>query len=425
MTRLGKSSSLHSPKIPPNVEAPNRPENSKRPLSLLYSILYNGVLVTCDFPLSLQGDGSMSVNVSAESVVSATPNQLDRLIGLGEEISALVRTGLPLEESLLLISQAEHGGIADHLRELGERLGTGQSLADAMRSDPVFPPVYAAVVESGIKSGNLSVALDSLTDCIRSLRDTRLFLLRATIYPLVLFTTLWFVFAFLVLFLAPRFITFFESYNQTFFLFDAVRFLTSHEVTMWFFVLGVPVLIWGLYFVWTIRSARSDVIQSVGNSTLFRWIPWIGRAALEMQKAAFARILAMLVRSSVPLDQAFLLAARSCNERYWSQDSIEALRCRIVDGKGNASQKTTLPKSAVSPLIEWSLGISNEQMLLEGVDHYAAMARTRAGLLLTKCEMFLPATLTFIVAVLVGISYVLTVFAPYIQILYFLAEPVM
>jgi len=367
----------------------------------------------------------MSADISAESVVSPSPNHLDRLIGLGEEISALVRTGLPLEESLLLISQAEHRGIGEHMRKLAEKLGTGQSLADAMRSDSVFPPVYAAVVESGIKSGNLSAALDSLTECIRSLRDTRLFLLRATLYPLLLFTTLWFVIAFLMLFLMPRFIAFFESYNQTFFLFDAVRFLTSHEIAMWFFVLGIPVLIWALYFMWSMRSARSDVIQSVGNSSLFRYLPWVGRAAIEMQKAAFARILAMLVRSSVPLDQAFLLAAKSCNERYWSQENLEALRRWIVEGKTNTPEKTTLPKSAVSPLIEWSLGIPNEQMLLEGVDHYAAMAKTRANLLLTKCEMFLPATLTFIVAVLVGISYVLTVFAPYIQILYFAAEPAM
>ncbi|MCL2710635.1 MAG: type II secretion system F family protein [Planctomycetaceae bacterium] len=358
----------------------------------------------------------MSVGVSVG--VSASPNDLDRLIGLGEEISALVRTGLPLEESLLLISQSAHGEVARHLRGLAEQLGTGESLADAIRSDPVFPPVYAAVVESGIKSGNLSGALDSLTDCIRSLRDTRLFLLRATLYPLVLFTALWGVFAFLVLFVVPGFVSFFESFGKTFFMFDAVHALTSNIVTMWIFVLGVPVLVWGYYIVWTIQSAKSDVIQSVGNSALFRWLPWIGRAAIEMQKAAFARILAMLVRSSVPLDQAFLLAAKSCNERYWSQESLEALRRRIVEGKANA-----YPRSAVSPLIEWSLGIPDEQMLLEGVDHYAAMARTRASLLLTKCEMFLPATLTFFIAVLTGACYVLVVFAPYIQILHFMTEP--
>jgi len=372
-----------------------------------------------------------------ESVVSAAPNDLDRLIGLGEEISALVRTGLPLEESLLLKSQAERGKIAEHLRGLAERLGTGQSLAEAIRSDPVFPPVYAAVVESGIKSGNLSAALDSLTDCMRSLRDTRLFLLRATLYPLVLFTTLWFVFLFLLLFVAPAFVSFFESYDQRFFLFDLFHSLTHNEAALWSFVLGIPLLIWGGYTAWAFRSARSDVIQSVGNSTLFRWIPWIGRAAVEMQKAAFARILAMLIRSSVPLDQAFLLAAKSCNERYWSQDNLEALRRRIVEGqivegkavegkiiegKANAQAATALPKSAVSPLIEWSLGIPNEQILLEGVDHYAMMAKARAGLLLAKCEMFLPATLTFIIAVLTAACYVLTVFAPYIQMLYFMAE---
>ena len=294
----------------------------------------------------------MPVDMSAESVVSALPNHLDRLIGLSEEISALVRTGLPLEESLLLKSQAERGKIAEHLRQLAERLGTGQSLADAVRNDPVFPPVFAAVVESGIKSGNLSAALDSLTDCIRSLRDTRLFLLRATLYPLVLFTTLWFVFMFIVAFIVPQYISFFESYDKHFILSDAVRYLTSHEAAMWGFALGLPVLVWGGYFFWMIRSARSDVIQSVSNSALFHWIPWIGRAAVEMQKTAFARILAMLVRSSVPLDQAILLAAKSCNERYWSQSNLEALRRRIVEGKANA-----YPKSAVSPLIEWSLGI--------------------------------------------------------------------
>jgi hypothetical protein len=144
----------------------------------------------------------------------------------------------------------------------------------------------------------------------------------------------------------------------------------------------------------------------------------VGRAALELQKTAFARIFALLVRSSVPLDQAILLAAKSCNERYWSRDSLEALQRRIVDGKANA-----YPKSVISPLIEWSLGITDQKMLLEGVEHYATMARTRGNLLLAKCEMFLPATLVFLLAVSIGTCYFLTVFYPYIHILYFLADP--
>ncbi len=359
----------------------------------------------------------MSVDSSVESVASTLPNELDRLIGLCEEISALVRAGLPLEESLLLKSRSERGAIGKHLKELAERLGTGQSLADAVRNDPVFPPVFAAVIESGVKLGNLSGALDSVTDCVRSLRDARLFLLRSSLYPLVLFTSLWIVFVFLVVFVVPQFVKYFDSYSENFFLFDAVRWINRSDATILGFTLGVPVVLWGCYFVWMIRSARSDVIQSGGNS-VFRWIPWVGKAATELQKTAFARILAMLVRASVPLDQAILLAAKSCNERYWSRESLESLRKRIVDGKANV-----YPRSVISPLIEWSLGIPNRQMLLEGIDHYAAMARNRASLLLAKCEMFLPAALTFCLAVLIGTAYVLTVFAPYIHMLYFLAEP--
>ena len=360
----------------------------------------------------------MSDNVLSESVVSPSPNNLDQLIGLCEEISALVKTGLPLEESLLLKSQAERGKIEGHLRQLAERLGTGQSLADAVRDDPLFPPVFASVVESGIKTGNLSGTLDSLTECIRTLRDTRLFLLRSTLYPLVLLTTLWFLLSFLVIFIAPRFAEFFTAYDQSLALFEVVHYLTANEGAAWTFTFSIPLLAWFFYIAWAFRSARSDVIQSIGNSPLFRWLPWVGRAAVELQKTAFARIFALLVRASIPMDQAILLAAKSCNERYWSRDSLEALQRRIVDGKAN-----TYPKSAVSPLIEWSLGIADEQMLLEGVDHYAAMARARGNLLLAKCEMFLPATLMFILAVAIGSCYFLTVFYPYLHILRFLAEP--
>jgi len=347
-----------------------------------------------------------------------SPNNLDQLIGLCEEISALVKTGLPLEESLLLKSQAERGKIGEHLRQLAGRLGTGQSLADAVRDDPIFPPVFSAVVESGIKTGHLSGALDSLTECIRSLRDARLFLLRSTLYPLVLLTSLWFVLAFLVLFIAPRFVQFFDAYDQPFALSEVVHYLTTSDAAALFFIFGLPVLAWVCYIFWAIRSARSDVIQSIGSSSLFRWVPWVGRAAIELQKTAFARIFALLVRSSVPLDQAILLAVKSCNDRYWSQESLEALQRRIVDGKTNV-----YPKSVLSPLIEWSLGISEQPMLLEGVDHYAAMARTRGNMLLAKCEMFLPATLVFILAVSIGACYCLTVFYPYLHILQFLADP--
>lgn len=362
------------------------------------------------------------ISISESHVVGGT-NDLDRLVGLCDEISALVRTGLPLEESLLLMGRARRGRIGRQLREMAETLGTGKPLAEAVRNDSSFPPVFAAVIEAGIESGNLSGALDSVSESVRTLRDTRLFLLRSSLYPLVLFTSLWLIFSFLVFAVVPKFSYFYESYDQSFILFDFFQSIRMSEWGMPLFTFGVPALLWLVYLCWSYCSARKNVIQSAGFSLMFRWMPWVGSASVELQKVAFAKILAMLLRSSIPLDKSILLAARTCNDRYWGKESIEALRNRVVRGKSDADTTPAYPKSVLSPLIEWTLGISNQKMLLEGIDHYAKIARTRADLLLSQCEMFLPAILTLILAALIGLCYFMTVLWPYVHILNFLTEP--
>jgi type II secretory pathway component PulF len=360
----------------------------------------------------------------SESLVAGQGNGLDRLVGLCDEVSALVRTGLPLEESLRTMSRSRRGRIGQQLRGLADQLGTGTSLAEAVQNDPSFPPVFASVIEAGIKSGNLSGALDSISESVRQLRDTRLFLLRSSLYPMILFTTLWLVFSLVVLTVAPKFIDMFDAYGEHFFLFDGIRFLAADSVQMLVFTFAVPAVLWLLYFLWSIFSARNNTIQTAGSSCLFRWMPWVGSASIELQKACFARILSMLVRSSIPLDKAILLAAQSCNDRYWGKENLESLRLRIVQGQNREQgAKHPYPKSILSPLIEWSLGISTPKMLLEGIDHYGKIAKIRSEMLLAKCEIFLPAFLTFALAALIGLCYFLTILYPYIHILTFLAEP--
>lgn len=365
----------------------------------------------------------MASPTALESLDVGQANDLDRLIGLCDEISALVRTGLPIEESLLLMSRSKRGRLGRKLQELAQTLGTGKSLTEAVRNDSDFPPVFAAVIEAGLESGNLAGTLDSLSASIQTLRDTRLFLLRSSLYPLILFTSLWLIFSFLVFAVVPKFLSFFDAFEESFFLYGIFQRIQNSDYGMPVFTFGVPAILWLLYFLWGVCSARNNVIQSTGSSRLFRWMPWVGSAVVELQKAAFAQILSTLLRSSLPLDKALLLAAQTSNDRYWGRESIESLRSRIVQGRSEL--KHPYLKSVLSPLIEWSLGIPDQKMLLEGIDHYAKIARTRADLLLSKCEMFLPAFLTFTLAVLIGGCYFVTILWPYIHILNFLAQPAM
>ena len=337
---------------------------------------------------------------------------LDQLIGLCDEIAALVRAGLPIEASLAEMNRDEQTKTAKHLTQLAEQLGTGQSLAEAIRNDLVFPPVYAAVVEAGIQSGNLAGALDSIAQSGRMLRDCRTFLVQTALYPMVLFTTMWFVFIGLLLFVGPGFVETFEAYSITMPILAPVQWAATHPTGAAVVMTLVPIALWAVFLLWCAKSSRGNLIQSAGHSAFFNWVPWLRRAAGQMQIATFAQIFAMLIRSSVPLDQAILLAAKATSDRYWPKENLEQLRQRIAGGRENP-----YPRSAISPLIIWALGITEQSVLLEGLEQYAKIARVRADLLIARCELILPGVVTFAFAALIGACYCLTVIWPYTHIL--------
>jgi type II secretory pathway component PulF len=371
----------------------------------------------------MSADLSLSSSGESGAPRGTGTGEIDRLIALCDEISALVRSGLPIEEKLLLKSAGEHRHIRDHLRQLAEKIGSGQPLADAIRNDPIFPPVYAAVVEAGIKSGNLAGTLDTAAQCTQIVRDARLFLIRSAIYPLILFTSLWFVFCGLFFFLGPRIAQFFEAYQATTLLFDTMKWCEKHLQDGLLIMFNVPLVFWILFILWIFRSARGTLIQSAGRWSLLGWIPWIGKATVQLQKMTFARILAMLVRASLPLDQAILLAARVANDRYWSKENQERLRQLVTENAASVdfSVKESLvaacPRSHITPLILWTLGIPNQTLLVEGAEHYARLSQSRAEQLILRCELFLPGIITLCFTVALAVCYVLTVFLPYSQLL--------
>ena len=355
---------------------------------------------------------------------ASSPATLDHLIGLCEEISALVRAGLPIEESLRQRSVRSSRKIETHLKVLAAKLGTGQSLAEAVRSDPVFPPVYAAVVEAGIRSGNLAGALDAIAHSARVLRETRLFLIRMSLYPLFLFTLLWCVLAGMFLFTGPRFAAFFDNFGATTLVLGLMQQAADNPTPVVFTVILVPVVVWVLFFLWCLQTNRSTILQSTTNRFLLCGIPWIGKAAIQLQKEAFAKIYAILLKASLPQEEAILLAAKASCDRFWSKESLARLQSRILDAQkpGEATKKSNWPTTPISSLIRWSLGISDQKLLVDGLDQYARISRFRAESLLGKCELFLPGILTFVCAAIVGACYVITIFWPYTELINHLSK---
>src|SRR4051812_10348434 len=110
----------------------------------------------------------------------------EQLIALNDEIAMLVRAGVPLELGLHETSRSVPRALQKINQELSRKMQTGLPLGESLTATlPGLPRVYAAVIDAGLKSGNLPKALESLTRLARQGIELRQQIEFAFLYPLI------------------------------------------------------------------------------------------------------------------------------------------------------------------------------------------------------------------------------------------------
>src|SRR5262245_37802471 len=139
---------------------------------------------------------------------------LNDLIALSDEMAALAKSGVPLERGLLNLGQDIPGQLGRTTRRLAERLERGDSLSQALAAEEgSFPRVYRTVVQAGLKSGHLPIALEGLAVAARRLAELRRAVGLAIIYPLVVFLLAYGLFLFFIVNLAPEIQRAYDSFQ--------------------------------------------------------------------------------------------------------------------------------------------------------------------------------------------------------------------
>ena len=132
---------------------------------------------------------------------------------LTRQISTLVRSGLPLEEALMAVSeQTERPRIRSIVMGVRAKVMEGHSLADGLSDFPaVFPELYRATVSAGEQSGHLDTVLERLADYTESREQLRSRTLTAMLYPVLLFVVCVSIVAMLLTFVVPKIVKQFEN----------------------------------------------------------------------------------------------------------------------------------------------------------------------------------------------------------------------
>lgn len=205
----------------------------------------------------------------------------------------------PLEEALrTLTRQSEAARVRGVIHDVHQGLIEGRRLSDAMgRQAGSFPPLYRAMVSAGETTGSLAVILARLADLLERQAEVRGKLMAALAYPIVLTIVAIGVVAALMIFVVPRVVEQFNDVGQQLpWLTRAVIGLSNFAANYWWLAL-LLIAGAGLGFAGLMR--RSE-FRLRFDGALLR-LPLLGRLLRDLHAARFARTLATMVQSRLPL----------------------------------------------------------------------------------------------------------------------------
>lgn len=350
---------------------------------------------------------------------------LDQMIALNDEMAALVRAGVPLEEGLGALSGDLPGQPGRLAQLLATRMNSGESLSKILaHDDETFPPVWRAVVEAGLRSGHLAAALESLSVTARKVADLRKIVGAGLVYPLVVVTLAYLLFVFLLFSVIPLLqMTYLDLSPRLDPLMSVLSWLG--QTAMWW-VIPVPVLaIVFLAICWR-RSGRAvwatqDAAQSMSWSRKSRRLKGLRGTIQFSRMATFSEVMALLVKQQVPLDDSMVLAAEASGDRslvHAANEMAERLR------RGERFEKYEDLPSGLPPLMGWLLMSGDRQPdLSAALSHSAEVYRNRAARRATWTAVYLPIWVTVFVGGTATFICGLITFVPLLRLFYRLAAP--
>ena len=132
------------------------------------------------------------------------------------QLATLVRSGLPIEESLRAVSQqTEKARLSNMLMAVRSRVLEGHSLAAALADFPsVFDDLFRSTVAAGEQSGYLDVVLERLADYTEARQQMRQKMMLALIYPVLLTGVAILVVTALLAYVVPQVVQVFQNIGQ-------------------------------------------------------------------------------------------------------------------------------------------------------------------------------------------------------------------
>jgi len=308
------------------------------------------------------------------------------LLTFNQEMLVLIKAGMPIMQVLdAILERHDSGKLPEILRQVRDDVKSGTALSSAMeKHGRAFPTLYVASIRAGERTGDLPRTIRRYIQYLKRVDSIRKKVVAAMFYPAILIVFAGMAVTLLLLYVVPTFAQVYTDSGAllplpTRMLIEFTSFLRRFAPLA--LLLGV-----GAVFVY-----RRWVGTESGRYTVDRLkltVPFAGDVFTKYSVAGFARTLATVLGSGIPIIESLRMSIGTLNNRFMEKRLFEAVR--FVEEGGRLS--TAFEKvNIMPPLALRMLGVgettgSLEDMLVDISDYLEDELEERMQLLTTAIE---------------------------------------
>ncbi len=277
------------------------------------------------FPIKISATNQES-NINFISRLFAGKVTLKSKILFTRQLSVLIKSGIPLLESLELLVNNFEEPLKSILIKIKDDIKEGASFADSLTKFPkTFDNIYIQLIRAGEASGKLEIILDRLTQYAERNAEIKKKISGAMTYPMIQLSISAVVITFLITYIVPQMAENFSEMGKdlpwsTQLLINLSTILTNYFVL----ILGLfSGLFFGLKYWGSTQFGRETIDKIKLKIPIIRFFTRIGSVV------QFCRTLGMLIESGVILSQALDIVVKIIDNTVLA-NTLKVARDKII-----------------------------------------------------------------------------------------------
>jgi type IV pilus assembly protein PilC len=218
------------------------------------------------------------------------------------QLSTLQNADIPIVQSLTILeTQMRRGLLKSAVGDIIADIKGGDTLSIAMSKHPkVFDKLYVNIINAGEISGTLDAILERLATYREKTQKLKRKIISAMMYPTTVILASCAILSAIMMFIIPRFAKMFQEMGVALpWLTAALISVSNFLFVYWYSIFGIPVAVFIIFKL----IGKIDICRLVIDRLKFR-IPVFGKLINKSVVSKFARTLATLISSGVPILEA-------------------------------------------------------------------------------------------------------------------------